>query len=162
MKPILERSWKQWARGIADGSSRAQVATVAACAVCGWIEKRSGLAPINAVAHVLYGDEAFGPAASTWTPRSVRRYTLPALAVNWAAMAGWAALFELLAPRGASASRKLAAGAGTSLIAWFVDYRLVPPRLTPGIEAHLSGRSIFWVYVALALAFAARSEETEE
>ena len=41
---------------------------------------------------------------------------------------------------------------GLAALAYFIDFRLVPRRLTPGFEHKLSGRSLLFVYVVLALA----------
>jgi hypothetical protein len=43
-----------------------------------------------------------------------------------------------------------AAAGATATLAYAVDYHVVPKRLTPGFEAHLSGRSMFYVYAAFA------------
>jgi hypothetical protein len=71
-------------------------------------------------------------------------------------MFGWALIFHTILGSRArpGAGKSLAGGALVSLLAWVVDYRVVPPRLTPGIEARLSGRSIFVTYVVLALVLA--------
>lgn len=137
----------------AVSSSTAVLATVAAC---GAIENRNALAPINDIAHIFYDREAFEEAASTCNARNILRYTLPAMAWNTFALWGWAVAHEMLSnrSRGGGLARSLGAGAVVSLVAYVVDYKLVSPRWTPGIEAHLSGRSLFVAYVALALGLA--------
>ena len=137
----------------AVSSSTAVLATVA---VCGAVENRNALAPINDIAHIFYDREAFEDEASTWGARNLARYTLPAILWNTFALWGWAVAHEMLSARsrGGSLARSLGAGALVSLVAYVVDYKLVSPRWTPGIEAHLSGRSLFGAYVALALGLA--------
>ncbi|MCC8405264.1 hypothetical protein LJ655_25920 [Paraburkholderia sp. MMS20-SJTN17] len=49
---------------------------------------------------------------------------------------------------GAGPQRRPAAAA-TAMTAYVVDYKVVPARLTPGFEAHLSQRSRRALYVAL-------------
>jgi hypothetical protein len=39
-------------------------------------------------------------------------------------------------------------------LAYFVDYRLTPRRLTPGYERRLSGRALLAVYASLAAGLA--------
>lgn len=150
-------------RASIPGAVCSSAATLGTAAACGLIENRNALAPINDIAHVFYGQEAFGAGASTWGARNLLRYTLPAMAWNTFALVGWALLHRFLAGRNRpgkptgkppSRARSLAAGAAVALVAYVVDYKLVSPRWTPGIEAHLSGRSLFAVYVALALGLA--------
>ncbi len=144
----------------AAASSAAVLATVAAC---GALENGNALAPINGITHVFYGHEAFGRAAGTWSARNLLRYTLPALAWNTFALWGWAIGHELLCnrSRGGSRRRALLCGVLVSLLAYVVDYKLVSPRWTPGIEAHLSKKSLFAAYVALALGLALAPERRE-
>jgi hypothetical protein len=40
--------------------------------------------------------------------------------------------------------------------AYITDYYLVPKRFTPGFEKRVSGKSLFAIYVALAVGLAAR------
>ena len=137
----------------AVSSSAAVLATIAAC---GAVENRNALAPINDIAHIFYDREAFADGASTCTTRNLLRYTLPAIAWNTFALWGWAVGHEMLSnrSRGGGLARSLGAGALVSLVAYVVDYKLVSPRWTPGILEHLSGRSLFLAYVALALGLA--------
>jgi hypothetical protein len=135
-------------------AASSSAAVLSACAVCGAAENRNALAPINDIAHIFYGDEASEAASSTCSARNLLRYTLPAIAWNTFALWGWAIGHRLLVGRSQSQARSLAAGAAVSLVAYVIDYKLVPPRWTPGIEAHLSKRSLFVAYVALALGLA--------
>jgi hypothetical protein len=84
------------------------------------------------------------------------RYTLTGFAIHQAAAVFWGVLFEKLVPR---APRKRPAGtaaaaAATAATAYFVDYHVVPKRLTPGFEVHLSPRSMAYVYTAIATGLA--------
>lgn len=52
-------------------------------------------------------------------------------------------------------ARALPGGACVAALAYVTDYHLVPARLTPGFERHLSRRALFFVYAVLAMALAA-------
>jgi hypothetical protein len=142
---------------VADGLWNGAVATVATTAVaglCGEIEAGSVAAPLNAVSHIVWGDEAARHAKSS------ARYTIPGLLLNGAAVTSWAILQELLFDREQQRkqlSRSLAEGAAISALAYVTDYHAVPKRLTPGFEMRLSNRSLVAIYTALAasLGFAA-------
>ncbi|MCC8395460.1 hypothetical protein LJ656_23005 [Paraburkholderia sp. MMS20-SJTR3] len=106
-------------------------------------------APINAVTHCL------------WPRRALRergfslRHTVTGFAIHQSAAIFWALLYEALVARlaGGCAQRRPAAAAGaaaaTAATAYLIDYKVVPARLTPGFEAHLSRRALGTVYVAL-------------
>jgi hypothetical protein len=129
-------------------SSAASAVTAAAC---GQIENGNAVAPVNAISHIAWGDKAFDQ--STLSPR----FTLTGLALNDSAHFGWAVLFELLfgdAAEKGNVPVALLGGATVSGIAYLTDYHLVPPRLMPGFEKHLSGRSLLIIYVVLALTLA--------
>ncbi len=161
-KIFTSRHWKQAARdGLTTGIVAAAATTLAAMA-CGAKEGGSALAPLNAVSHIAWGDEAFGARGFS------ARYTLTGLAINTAANVSWGVLHEVLfgdAMRdSASASsednrprvtRALPGGALVAALAYITDYHIVPARLTPGFEKHLSRRALFFIYLVLALALAA-------
>lgn len=175
---------------------------------CGAKEGSGALAPLNAVSHIAWGDEAFSAQGFS------ARHTLTGLAANTAANVSWGVLYELLlvvvkrsdAARDAAArsdnlrcipesaaaaqcsikrrgakssgakgraarngppehcaagawsgavSRALPGGALVAALAYVTDYHIVPARLTPGFEKHLSRRALFFIYLVLALALAA-------
>lgn len=106
----------------------------------------SATAPLNAVSHIAYGDEAFE------VDRPTLRHTLPGVLLHAASGVFWALLFEGL--RGHHARRGLGATAADAVaataVAAVVDLAIVPRRLTPGFERRLSARSLALVYGALA------------
>ncbi|CAB3695864.1 hypothetical protein [Paraburkholderia rhynchosiae] len=113
-------------------------------------------APLNAVTHCLWPRRAFSETGLS------ARFTLTGLAIHQASAIFWGVLFEGLLDRWQCHMRRppgiaeVVASAGTTAaVAYVVDYHAVPERLTPGFEAHLSGRSMFYVYAALAAGFAA-------
>ena len=135
---------------VADGlwnGAVATVATTAAVAVCGAIENRRVAAPINAVSHIVYGDEAAEHSAPSI------KYTAPGLLLNAAAVTSWAVLQELMFGRQQTHKTvgvALAEGAIVSALAYVVDYHVVPSRFTPGFEKRLSNRSLAGIYFVLA------------
>lgn len=106
---------------------------------------------MHPVSHIAWGDP----------PESHRGHTRR----NWALGAAlhhgacffWATFFEGLFGKRAehSTPAALTGGATIAAAAYVTDYHLVPDRFTPGFEAHLSNRSLFMVYVGLAVGLAA-------
>ena len=108
-------------------------------------------APMNAVSHIAFGDEAAAhPELST-------TYTGTGTALNAAAMFTWAAVHAGLMQALPRRDLPTAIGAGIAVAAtaYVVDYYVVPRRLTPGFEKRLDGRSLFWIYSSLAAGLAA-------
>lgn len=93
----------------------------------------------------IYGDE-FHP-----------RDTVLALGLNLTAMAGWALIYRLVF-RNMRRPKSLLSGASMALLAYVVDYHVVPKRFTPGVEKKLSHNAIPALYAALAAGFAALQE----
>jgi hypothetical protein len=123
-------------------------------AACAKAENEPVAAPINAVSHIAFGDEA-----ATHDEASAK-YTGTGLALNASAVTAWALIHELLYSRVGSkgnVATALACGAAVSAAAYVTDYYIVPKRFTPGFEKRLSGWSLFGVYSALALSLAAGS-----
>lgn len=132
----------------------ATAATTLAVSICGALEEGNPVAPINAVSHIAWADEAARQTDASW------QYTAVGLALNTAAVTSWAGVYEMFCGR--TADRKdiagaLLGGALVSAAAYVTDYHIVPERLTPGFEKRLSNRSLLGVYTALALGLAAGS-----
>ena len=126
----------------------ASVSTALAATACGAIENGKALAPLNAVSHIFWGDEAARRDGPSW------KYTAVGLALNTAATTSWAALYEMLFGRAAAKSDLVGpflGGAVVSVIAYITDFHIVPAWLTPGFEKRLSNRSMLGIYAALAL-----------
>ena len=108
---------------------------------------------------------ANAPSHWIWKRRALRRhglsarYTLPGYLIHHASSVWWALAFE--AWRQHRPRHALAKAAAVSALAALVDYRVVPKRLTPGFEAHLSRPAVALVYAAFAagLAWGARVRE---
>ncbi|APA90160.1 hypothetical protein BJG93_30925 (plasmid) [Paraburkholderia sprentiae WSM5005] len=130
--------------GLSAGCLSAATAAAASADTSG-----SPLAPINAVTHCLWPQRALHERGFSL------RHTVTGFAIHQAAAIFWATMFEALVDRmaGPAPSRRpgatALAAAATVASAYVVDYKVVPERLTPGFEAHLSRRSLANVYVAL-------------
>jgi hypothetical protein len=131
------------ARVLFSGSA-ASLASALAAAACSRVENRHAARPINAVAHIYDGGSP--PARDG---RS-RRNTALGLGIHTAASVWWALFFQAL-PR---MHRNEIGAAAVSGLAYIVDYHVVHRRFRPGFEAHLSSRSLFAIYAALAAGFA--------
>lgn len=143
---------RSFVREVSAASAAATAATTAATLALGASRDASAWAPLNAVSHILWGDEA-----ALHTEASAA-YTATGAALNGSAMVMWAVVHTALRralPPGPAAS--VVAGATVAAAAYVVDYHVVPKRLTPGFEKRLSGRSMFLIYAALAASLAATS-----
>lgn len=110
------------------------------------LEGRSAWRPLNAISHITWGRHA-----AKQKDRTIR-YTGIGLMLNWVACMFWAGCYQACRrsiPRDSFVTAA-AIGAGTSALAYFTDYHVVPRRFSPGFELSLSRRSFPWVYAALA------------
>lgn len=141
------RSWTQFVEDSLVTGALAAAATTVAAAACGRAENKNALAPINAISHIAWGDRAANQEGASW------KYTATGLGLNAAAVGSWAVLYEAFFGRAANRGEvgtSLLGGALVSAFAYFVDYYVVPKRLTPGFELRLSGKSLFAIYTTLA------------
>jgi hypothetical protein len=103
---------------------------------------------LNAPSHWIFGDRALGQAAPSW------RYTGWGTLIHQASSLMWATVFDRLvfntrrqaAAQPPSVTHLAVQAAVTTGVAALVDLRLVPHRLTPGFQHHLTRRSLGWVY----------------
>lgn len=142
---------KPWKQALVDSiwlGAITGAATSLAAALCGKMELDNPIAPINAISHIVYGDEA------AQADDLSLKYTLTGLALNDVAHGSWAVLYELFfgeAAEQGNVTVSLLGGAGIAGFAYILDYHIVPRRLTPGLEKRLSSRSLFIIYVVFAL-----------
>lgn len=126
----------------------------------------SGAAPLNAISHWLWPESALRQCGLS------ARYTLVGAIIHWGASCFWSAIYEghrqagAPPPRARPPSRRPPAPASEvpshdlvnalalSAIAAWVDLVLVPPRLSPGFERHLSDASLCRVYLAFGIGLA--------
>ena len=135
---------------LAAGSG-ATALTTATILCLGHERDASMWAPMNAVSHIPFGDEAARHTELSAT------YTGTGTVLNTGAMFTWAAMhaavMQALPRRDVPAA--IGAGIAVSAAAYVIDYYVVPRRLTPGFEKRLDGRSLFWIYSSLAAGLAA-------
>lgn len=142
---------------ILKSGALAALTTTATLALLGWARERRAAAPLNAVSHILYGDEA------KRQDRPSAKYTLTGVVLNAAATTLWAAFQRLVfarrpitgRPSARRMARALVRGAVVSGVAYAVDYAAVPKRMAPGFEARLTPRGMATLYGVLALSLAA-------
>ncbi|KDR29314.1 hypothetical protein BG57_18085 [Caballeronia grimmiae] len=132
--------------GIAAG-----LLSTAALAVCGRLHGKRATAPVSAVSHWVWPQEA------NQTAHPEPRHLLTGLAIHQLMSIGWAAgnaLAVAVARRsmnhrdGQGHGRRIALAAATTLAAAAGDYIVVPKRFTPGFEYHLPVAHIVAVYLA--------------
>ncbi len=66
----------------------------------------------------------------------------------------WGLLFGGLRGQRAATSKIVTTAAVTAATAYVVDYHIVPKRITPGFEAHITRSSFPKIYFALGAGFA--------
>lgn len=143
-------TWSQALRRTVPIAALTSITTAFAAALCGWRENGNAVAPLNAISHIVWGEEA------AQQEKASVRYTATGLVLNTSAMFGWSLIFAGLfgGRRSYRAASSLGGGAFVSLVAYVVDYHVVPKRLTPGVEERLSSRSLLALYIVLALSLA--------
>lgn len=153
----MKWQFKESKAAIKDGARTGKIAgaaVLASAALAGYIENRDAIAPLNAISHAAWGESAFDQNTLSL------KYTGSAIAIHDSAMFGWGAIFEWLcgdaAERG-EVGKTLLGATFVSALAYVVDYKIAPPRFSPGIERHLSRRALFAVYFVLALVLATGS-----
>jgi hypothetical protein len=153
----------QLGRALAAGTA----ASLASTLVVAWRSSReagNAWGGINAISHWIFGRRAYAIDGLSAVHSSL------GLLIHQASSLFWGALYEallgnvrgnrqpeaLVAERtGPTATDAVAAAAIVSALAAFTDFRLTPPRLTPGFEHRLSRGSVVLVYVAVGCALAA-------
>lgn len=134
-------------RTLVSGTA-ASLATSLVLALLARKEQRAAVQPVNSTSHWYHGGDA-GRVRSFDLSHTVLGYLTHHLASSF-----WAVLFEALRSVRRTQS-PLADAAGVSALAAFVDYRLVPKRLTPGWELVVSRKAIATAYIAMAAVFLA-------
>ena len=139
------------ARTLVSGTV-ASMASTAALAIRGKKEKRSSLAPINAIRHWVRGK-------GTTRRRDVTLgHTLLGYGIHHASSILWATAYEKWLerqPHKLSSSKILLGAGATAGLACFIDRKLIPKRLKPDYEKHLSRRALVTTYSTFALGLAA-------
>lgn len=135
-------------KAVVSGTSAGVISTAALFAG-GVRDCRSAMAPVNAISHWLWRDEALRRQEASV------HYTASGYLIHHAASIFWAMSFEGLVqhPRMPSnqAVRAIAGAAIVTATAWAVDLYLTPTRFTPGFERRLSAKSLAGVYLAFGV-----------
>lgn len=145
---------KLWNTALREGSiagASAMLLSLPVLAYAGRRQDGSAVAPMNAVAHWLWGD------ASLRADDASLRHTGTGLATHLGAAVFWPTLYSRLwghRPRAKSLGQAIAGGAATSAVAFAIDYGVVPKRLTPGFEHRLDRGAMLATYGSLAAGFA--------
>jgi hypothetical protein len=147
----MDRStWKNVLREGAVSGSLASLLSTCVLAVAGVRQAGSAVAAINATSHWLWGDE------SLQAQKPTLRHTLIGYLTQHAASIFWATLYSWVYGHRDNAKQlpqALAGGVACSAVAYFVDYGLIPKRLTPGYEHRVSKGAMVAIYAALAAGF---------
>ena len=131
--------------------SYASVVSTAVLLVGGVRDCRSAFAPVNAISHWIWADEALHK------QRGSLRYSVVGYGIHHAASIFWAFGYEYLLGRckpKPSKAQALALAGGMAATACTVDLKCTPQRLTPGFERRLSKPSLANVYIAFGLGLA--------
>lgn len=138
---------------VALSGTAVSIATTIALALAAKAEGHHPVRPTNATGHWIRGDEAAASRAFD------AKHTALGFATHEGASVFWATIFQALRKLGPS--RPAAVDAiGVSALAAFVDYLVVPKRLTPGWEKVVTPRSIGLPFGVMALALWATSSTT--
>ena len=146
------KKWKLvFSQGLLAGSLASLIST-AVLALAGRRESGSAAAPLNAVSHWYWGDEALH------LDKADLAHTAAGFLTHHVAATFWATLYAALAsdrPALRTAPGIVLGAAATSATACLVDFRLTPHRFTPGYEHRLSNGALLAVHAALAIGLAA-------
>ena len=132
--------------------SIASLLSATALALCARRETGSMFAAVNAVSHWIWGERAALHNAPSL------KHTAVGYAIHHGSAVFWGVLFERYASRlldRRELGTTVAAAAGATALACFVDYQLTPQRLQPGYEKRLSHGSLLLVYGAFGIGLAA-------
>lgn len=131
-------------RAFTDGAVASVLSTLTLAAMTR-MHGHSAASGTNATSHWLWGRRAWRREATDLSHTGAGYVIHHMCSVFWACgFAAWNRLRPARMPVVAARAATVAA------LAAFVDYRIVPRRLTPGFEAHLGPAPIAVVYVAFA------------
>ena len=106
----------------------------------------------NAASQWVWGRQARRTRGWSWRHTALGYAIYHASSVFWACgYEGWNAL------RPPRRQPPLGRAAAIAVLAWWVDYHVVPPRLSPGFEHRIGRAGMFLTYAAFAAGLAAAS-----
>jgi hypothetical protein len=133
------------------GGSLAALLSTAALALAGRHENGSAAAPINAISHWYWGDEALHRQRADAAHTVAGYATHHAASLFWAGLLAWATRSQ---PALRTRTGLVLGSIATSALACFVDFQLTPKRFTPGYEHRLSKTALAGVYAVFAVGLA--------
>ncbi|KLI97794.1 hypothetical protein WQ56_16540 [Luteimonas sp. FCS-9] len=120
-------------------------ASVLSTAVVSWLSHRRTRAPAagtNATSQWIWGRRAHRQDGLSLA------YTVVGYGIHHACSVFWASGFEYVRRGRRTPGRVVALAMAMAAVAYVVDYRVVPPRLSPGFDRRLRHRDLFAVYAA--------------
>jgi hypothetical protein len=150
----MDRIDLNWKNTLTEGMLSGALAAALSAGVvmlAGRRDSGSAVAPINAVSHWMWGDEA----AQDETV-NLKHTGLGAL-THVLSAAFWGTLHAALRPKSPQVHSVAAAamgGVATSAFAAAFDYGVIPKRLTPGFEKRLDTGSMVAAFAAIAIGLA--------
>jgi hypothetical protein len=102
---------------------------------------------INSISHIVDGD------SRVYTDSYDGRSSAIGLTINTVAMMTWGSVYEAAFGK-VELPTSLCAAAALTGAAYLLDYHIVPPRYTPGIERKISKKAVFTAYGIMALTLA--------
>lgn len=146
---------KKWklilTQGVVAGSLASLISTTV-LALAGRRESGSAAAPLNAVSHWYWGDEALRH------DKTDLAHTAAGYLTHHVAATFWSTLYAALAsnrPALRTTPGIVLGAVATSATAALIDFKFTPQRFTPGYEHRLSTGALLGVHVALAIGLAA-------
>lgn len=109
------------------------------------LDAKAWAAGTNATSQWVWGEQAH-----MHDELSVR-YTVLGYVIHHASSIFWACGYQLTGSRTDAPTRSLLKAMAITLLAYVVDYYVVPARLSPGFDRHISSVGLFAVYSAFAL-----------
>jgi hypothetical protein len=167
MKSAIDRVNPEAMKDAVVSGSFAAVLSASALSFCSRQEEGSAAGGLNGPSQWLWGED------EAYTRDATLKHTGVGYTIHHSTSVFWAAIYEHLFGRArnrtgreVSNARVIAEAAAMTAAAYVVDYKLTPRRFRPGFEKHISGRSMFAVYVAfgtgLALATLLRLARDED
>lgn len=129
----------------------AAVLSSVALLCCGRLERGRALATHNGPSQWVYGR------AAAFRRGITMRHTLVGYLIHHASSFLWAGVHHALLggnKRARPFAEHLRSGAAVTVLAHVVDYQVVPKRLQPGFDKHVSRTSLYAAYAAFGLGLA--------
>jgi len=143
-RPVGAEAWRTALRRAWFSGSLASLLCTLVVSVFGRGRRNAPARGTNATSHWVWGDRAIRRSSASL------RYTALGYAIHHASSVFWATGFERwrLSREWPLARHPVAVATAVATVAWVVDYKVVPSRLTPGFEHHLTRRGLAGAYVA--------------